>query len=192
SNANLSKRHMEEQNKILRDIASMIEKTQIQQITIANQYNETTEHLKKKYEERLNKALINMDKKQILFDGELKDLYAKTQMLVNEVIFAKRLFSVLAFLLLIYIGIKRDWYNVKSILMAFHSTMNERIVLPKLTEKKGKATYNFEYNHFFENSDQILDANISRPIEQIRMSPYRSKHNLKNSRGMLVRPIRRS
>ncbi|CAG8465848.1 14974_t:CDS:2 [Acaulospora colombiana] len=182
SNANLSKRHIEEQNKILKDIASMIEKTQIQQITIANQFNESAELMKNNYEGKLNSAILSIDRNLISFDRELKDLYARTQLLVNQIILAKKLGSALALLLLIYVGVKFNWSNVRNILMALQSMMNERATISKFTEQNGKSEY----------PDHIQDNSISRSIEQIRLSPYRSKHNLKSSRNMLVRPIRRS
>ncbi|CAG8476731.1 11003_t:CDS:2 [Diversispora eburnea] len=149
SNSNLSKRYIEEQSKMINDIILMIELSkQHQYLTITNQFNETLDKLRSNYESMLASSLINLNKNQIQLDEELKDLYSKVHILINEVIFAKWLGLISVLLLTAYVVISQNWFNLK---------------------KSGK---------------------IPETIEQIRFPTFRSKHNLKNSRNLLIRPIR--
>ncbi|RHZ84460.1 hypothetical protein Glove_81g77 [Diversispora epigaea] len=182
SNSNLSKKYIEEQSKMLNDIILMIELSkQHQYLTITNQFNETLDKLKTNYESMLATSLINLNKNQIQLDEELKDLYSKVHILINEVIFAKWLGLISILLLTVYVVISQNWFNLKSSLRTLHYA---RIIESRFMKQKEKNIQNI-HKFGFNESNKIPET-----VEQIRFPIFRSKHNLKNSRNLLIRPIR--
>ncbi|CAG8537002.1 4216_t:CDS:2 [Dentiscutata heterogama] len=111
---------------MLKETLETLDTSQSQHImSIWNQINETVGSLKNGYERLVIESITEIKATQSRHNEELRNVTSDLHHLVTEVAFFKRLGLGFVIIFLILIGINYDLANIRSSLLAFHTSMNE-------------------------------------------------------------------
>ncbi|CAG8753325.1 28537_t:CDS:2, partial [Dentiscutata erythropus] len=111
---------------MLKETLESLDTSQSQHImSIWNQINETVGSLKNGYERLVIESITEIKATQSRHNEELRNVTSDLHHLVTEVAFFKRLGLGFIIIFLILIGINYDLANIRSSILAFHTSMNE-------------------------------------------------------------------
>ncbi|CAB4383078.1 unnamed protein product [Rhizophagus irregularis] len=112
-------------------------------------FTNTVGNLKKHYEQLLQTTFSEFHTNQSRLEEDLKNLTSNVHLLAAEVVFLKRLLLFVFLSFLIFIGVTRDWVNIRISLQDLHAAMNARALALKL-----KA---IPKNKLRKNKDEFYD-----------------------------------
>ncbi|CAB5089669.1 unnamed protein product [Rhizophagus irregularis] len=112
-------------------------------------FTNTVGNLKKHYEQLLQTTFSEFHTNQSRLEEDLKNLTSNVHLLAAEVVFLKRLLLFVFLSFLIFIGVTRDWVNIRISLQDLHAAMNARALTLKL-----KA---IPKNKLRKNKDEFYD-----------------------------------
>ncbi|CAG8837213.1 42110_t:CDS:2, partial [Gigaspora margarita] len=111
---------------MLKETLETMDTSQSQHImSIWNQINETVGSLKNGYERLVLESITEIKATQSRHNEELRNVTSDLHHLVTEIALFKRLGLGFIIVSLIFIGINYDLANIRSSMLAFHSSMNE-------------------------------------------------------------------
>ncbi|GBC04371.1 hypothetical protein RclHR1_05640014 [Rhizophagus clarus] len=127
-----TKRYVEEQSKIFKEIFGKINSHSKNLDLAFDHFTSAIENLKKQYEQLLQTTFYEFHANQSRLEEDLKNLNSSVHLLAAEVVFLKRLLLFVFLSFLIFIGVPRDWVNIRISLQDLHSAMNARALALKL------------------------------------------------------------
>ncbi|PKY43286.1 hypothetical protein RhiirA4_398553 [Rhizophagus irregularis] len=144
-----TKRYIEEQSKIFKEIFEKVNSHSKKLDLTMDHFTNTVGNLKKHYEQLLQTTFSEFHTNQSRLEEDLKNLTSNVHLLAAEVVFLKRLLLFVFLSFLIFIGVTRDWVNIRISLQDLHAAMNARALALKL-----KA---IPKNKLRKNKDEFYD-----------------------------------